>query len=285
MKKFKLLFAALLFSLSLHAQNTIVTDTILQLSTCAGGNIIVPFTASGNFPPGNVFTAQLSNAFGQFTTPINIGSVPFNIGLIFATIPMNTNFGFFYKIRVVSSNPAIIGSACPNTLIITQVAQLNQIIASPNDSICEGEEVTLTALNPAGSYSWSTGDTTQSITVSQAGNYSVTVTDFLMCESDTSITISTFPQPCVAGLENTDLSGLSLSPNPTTGKFSLNTGELSLAAKQLKLYNSVGQLQNCVIQKTNFQNIEIDLENLVNGIYFLKITFDDQVITKSIVKE
>ncbi|MFA7273769.1 MAG: T9SS type A sorting domain-containing protein [Crocinitomicaceae bacterium] len=285
MKKFKLLFATVLFNITLHAQNTIVTDTILQLSTCAGGNIIVPFTATGNYPAGNVFTAQLSNAFGQFTTPINIGSVPFNIGLIFATIPLNTNFGFLYKIRVVSSNPSIIGTACPNTLIITQVAQLNQIVAAPNDSICEGDEVTLTALNPAGSYNWSTGDTTQFITVTQAGNYSVTVTDFLMCESDTSITISTFPQPCVTSLEENNWSNISISPNPTAGKFLLNMGDLTLVAEQIKIYNSVGQLQNAVIQNPSAQHLGFDLANLANGIYFVKIALENQIITKTIVKE
>ena len=52
----------------------------------------------------------------------------------------------------------------------------------PNNRFCEGDEVTLTAQDtgfkltePIRSYQWSTGDTTQSITVDSAGTYTVTV--------------------------------------------------------------------------------------------------------------
>ena len=52
----------------------------------------------------------------------------------------------------------------------------------PSDRFCEGDEVTLTAQDtgfkltePIRSYQWSTGDTTQSITVDSAGTYTVTV--------------------------------------------------------------------------------------------------------------
>src|ERR1700748_164756 len=140
MKKFLLaaLLGLSLLSFQAKAQLALTTDSILQLSTCAGGNIVVPFTVSGgNFNFGNTFTAQLSNAFGSFANPVNIGTFFFwQSGVIFATIPANTNFGFFYKIRVIASSPADTGTVCPNNLIITQIAQLNQIIPSPSDTIC-----------------------------------------------------------------------------------------------------------------------------------------------------
>lgn len=282
MKKLQLIFAFVLASQMLSAQNTIVTDTILQLSTCAGGNIIVPFQATGTFPIGNVFTAQLSNAFGQFTTPINIGSAPFNVGLIFATIPANTNFGIFYKIRVVSSNPAIVGSPCPNTLIITQVAQLNQIVANPNDTACVGDTVVLTAINPASSYTWSTGDTTASISVTQSGNYSVTTIDFLTCESDTSINVVF--EPCPLGLdEMKTLSTFTVYPNPSDGKITLTDVNLSTPFYTLDITNSLGQLVYSRKQISTSGNLVIDLSKEKAGIYFIQLSDGEKQLRQKLI--
>lgn len=44
-------------------------------------------------------------------------------------------------------------------------------------SLCAGSSLTLNAANPGSSYMWSTGDTSQTITVSTSGTYSVMVTD------------------------------------------------------------------------------------------------------------
>lgn len=285
MKKTQLFFSAMLFSIALNAQNTITTDTILQLSTCAGGNVLVPFSVTGTFGVGNVFTAQLSNAFGQFTSPIDIGSIPVNFGFVPAIIPASANFGILYKIRVVASNPATIGTPCPNTLIITQVAQLNQIIVAPNDTICQGDSVTLTALVPGGSYAWSNGETTQSITVGQAGSYSVTVTDLLQCETDTSVTITVLPQPCLLSISENEVLSFTVSPNPTSGKFVLNSGNFTPSKNAIKLYNSLGQIQVFAIHQLSNTTFEIDLTNLADGVYTVKLDDNQQMYTLRLVKQ
>ena len=60
---------------------------------------------------------------------------------------------------------------------------------------CEGEVVELTASEGA-SYLWSTSDTTQSISVSEAGSYSVTVTNFAGCsDSSDAVIVEVFPVP------------------------------------------------------------------------------------------
>ncbi|MBE0636995.1 MAG: T9SS type A sorting domain-containing protein, partial [Bacteroidales bacterium] len=61
---------------------------------------------------------------------------------------------------------------------------------------CEGEETTLTATEGV-SYLWSTGEITQSITVSVSGDYSVTVTDENGCEGFTEVTVIVHPLPLV----------------------------------------------------------------------------------------
>jgi hypothetical protein len=69
-------------------------------------------------------------------------------------------------------------SGCTATSTNTVVTVVNPPVASITASglttLCAGSSVTLTAA-PASSYSWTTGATTQSITVSAAGSYGVTV--------------------------------------------------------------------------------------------------------------
>jgi hypothetical protein len=78
---------------------------------CAGASVDVPFTASGTFNPGNIFTAQLSNALGDFTSPTNIGTLTgTSSGTISAAIPGAAAAGAGYRIRVIGSNPATIGT-------------------------------------------------------------------------------------------------------------------------------------------------------------------------------
>lgn len=58
--------------------------------------------------------------------------------------------------------------------------------------VCEGTSIIINAGNGFDSYDWSTGETTQSIIVSQAGNYSVTVTENhngISCSSTKNFTV------------------------------------------------------------------------------------------------
>ena len=97
----------------------ILTSPITGSPFCAGSPVSVPFTSSGVFNSGNVFTAQLSNASGSFASPVAIGTLSSTAtsGTISATIPTNTPAGTHYRIRVVSNNIVLTGSA--NTIDIT----------------------------------------------------------------------------------------------------------------------------------------------------------------------
>ena len=277
--------SVMLLGFSAKAQLTLTTDSILQLSTCAGGNIIVPYTVTGgSYNFGNVFTAQLSNSFGQFTNPVNIGAMFFwQSGVVFCTIPANTNFGFFYKIRVIASNPADTGTACPNTLIITQIAQLNQIVSNPGDTICVGDSTTLTALTPVSSYSWSTGDTTQSITVNASGIYTVTTTDILGCQSTTSDTVVV--QTCSGVMENDLSNAISVFPNPASGKLNFKWNASGTEYLNVHLYNSIGAevLRGEKIKVNSVTENQIDISQLSSGIYMLVIDNGNVRVTKKIV--
>lgn len=84
-------------------------------------NVTVPYTVSAPLGAGNTFTAQLSDASGSFASPVSIGSVSATgSGNISTTISHLTLDGTGYRIRVVSSNPVILGSDNGTDLIVDQ---------------------------------------------------------------------------------------------------------------------------------------------------------------------
>lgn len=88
-----------------------------------------------------------------------------------------------------------------NNVLAVQVTLTQQggslpvVTASGSTSFCQGGSVSLTA-SSATNYLWSNGATTQSITVSQSGNYAVTVNTGTSCVSTsapTTVTVSQIP--------------------------------------------------------------------------------------------
>jgi plastocyanin len=87
------------------------------------------------------------------------------------------------------------------------------------------------------------------------------------------------------GIEETAmLSNISIYPNPTTGRFSLEFNNADIPSEKdcsLEIYNMNGQkiYQTPVLYPTS----EFDLSNQSDGIYFIKIKNDQAVLTKKIV--
>ncbi len=172
----------LLFAVLKLSAQTITTNNLTQTSFCAGGNIIVQYSSSGSFPMGCIFYAELSDATGNFSNPTVMGSVPLNTGVIAGTIPSTTPFGINYRVRVTASNPYTVGTISSTPVIITSTAVSATILANPGNQGCAGDTILLWASFNE-SYFWSTGETTQSIHVTQSGTYTVTVTNYLTgCE-------------------------------------------------------------------------------------------------------
>ena len=88
-----------------------VSDPFCVTSTATHA-VNVPFTSTGTFNSGNVYTAQLSDATGSFASPTNIGTLSStaNSGTVSATIPAGTASGSAYRVRVVADNPSTTGS-------------------------------------------------------------------------------------------------------------------------------------------------------------------------------
>ncbi|MEI8049026.1 MAG: hypothetical protein WCI92_16710, partial [Bacteroidota bacterium] len=147
-------------SVTVIASPTIATGTITPLSFCPGSAVSVPYTKTGNFNSGNVFTAQLSDAGGSFASPTTIGTLTSQIsGSITATIPAGQATGSGYRIRVVSSNPVITGSDNGSDIYI---GQPGITVGFPGSS-CGAGAVTLSATATPGAvinwYAAATGGT------------------------------------------------------------------------------------------------------------------------------
>lgn len=167
-----------------------------QNTYCSGQCYTLPITTIGTFTAGNVFTAQLSDATGSFAAGgTNIGTLTsttsgiINI-CISAALPAGTN----YLLRVTSSNPNYCSIVRCNTITINDGPT---VTLSPAPNICMGTSATLTASGGV-SYTWSTGATTSSITVSPVTTttYTVGVSNGT-CSKDTSIVVTVNPTPTV----------------------------------------------------------------------------------------
>ncbi|MCX6350425.1 MAG: hypothetical protein NTX03_01015 [Bacteroidetes bacterium] len=133
----------------------VVTNTIATTTYCVNAStssaVSVPFTTSGTFVSGNVYTVQLSNSSGAFTSPTSIGTYTStaNSGTISATIPRGTTSGTGYRIRITSSNPAITGS--DNGANITLTSTLNGVSGFAGTS-GEYQQSVLSWTNPTGCF-------------------------------------------------------------------------------------------------------------------------------------
>lgn len=92
---------------------TLNAPTIAQTSFCQSETITVNYAPSFcpfiNIPAANEFSVELSNASGSFTNPLVIGTRISNLaGAITCSVPPGTPAGTGYRIRVTSSNPAVI---------------------------------------------------------------------------------------------------------------------------------------------------------------------------------
>ncbi len=94
---------------------------------------------------------------------------------------------------VIVSNPV----GCTDTdSIFVNFNDLPIVDVGSNTTICDGDSFTLDAGSFV-SYDWTTGDTTQMITVNNGDIYSVTVTDTLGCENSDGMILSISPKPLV----------------------------------------------------------------------------------------
>jgi hypothetical protein len=129
--------------------------------------------------PGSSTTLSVSGKYRQYlwSTGENTQSI-------------KVNYGGTFSVTVIDSN------GCTGTAQVTVVANTPiQPTITGARSFCDGESSVLSGQPGFVSYLWSTGDTSQSIEVSNAGTYTLTVTDANGCSGTATVTITVRPLP------------------------------------------------------------------------------------------
>jgi hypothetical protein len=165
------------------------------VSGTAGASVDVPFTLTGTYDAGNTVTAQLSDANGSFTSPVNIGNVTATAsGTINATIPAGTLSGTGYKIRVVASNPAGVSNNTSGNISVVLInaaitpASSQSILAGVDgNTLTVAENFTSTARE--WKYATTSGTGYQSFSSPETGttytpNFSTNGTYYIVVESE-----------------------------------------------------------------------------------------------------
>lgn len=89
---------------------------------------------------------------------------------------------------ILSATDTVTGCVSYDTVNV-KIKTIDDIKISGSDFICDGVSTELKVDDEFVSYLWSTGETTKSITVEEAGEYSVTVTDLEGCTGTKTITV------------------------------------------------------------------------------------------------
>ncbi len=254
---------------------TIATGSI-DLTNCVGSSIVVPFTISAAFDPGNVFTAQLSDASGSFASPLAIGNVnATGAGTITAVIPAGTPPGNAYRIRVVGINPMVTGSNNGSDISINALPDVNTTT----------DKATVTANQNGAGYQWLncntgysaiTGATDQSYTATENGSYAVQVTMNGNGCSDTSSCVT------ITGIGIYEIgrnNQFAIYPNPASDNITIIIPQKAT----IEITNSAGQIIKTI--KSVDTKVKIEVVNFPTGVYIIKVKTDNEILTKKFIKE
>ena len=163
------------------------------------------------------------------------------------------------------------------------VITLNLTINSVDSSVTQTVNV-LTANETGATYKWldcNNGNaiipsqTNQTFTATSNGSYAVQVTKNGCIDTSSCYTVTG------VGVYEIQSSSISIYPNPTSGKviISLEKG----TSTSITLRNSLGQ--QLVSKRFNKNQIEVDLSAYPNGIYFLQLEINGELITKKVLKK
>ncbi|VXB25961.1 conserved exported hypothetical protein [Flavobacterium sp. 9AF] len=287
MKKFIFLFGILAITSSISAQN-VLTENFDNLSWLIPNGWIIhnssePLGSSSwgspnnHFPPYNGGNSSFIAVNHQSTG--NIGTI--SNWLITPTVLLNngdiisfytrTDHGIYpdrLELRISTNGDATILPTSSSS----SLGDFSTLVLTVNPNLIASEYPTTWT-----NYSYTISGLSQATNCKVAFRYYVTNaganapnSDFIGIDAVT-ISSSTLSNP------NFQPDEVSLYPNPSTDLVTINTDK---DIKKIECFDLLGRKTNIPLH----QNKTISLSNLKKGHYILKITIDDNAITKSIVK-
>ena len=202
--------------------NTRPTVTISgSTAICAGNSTTLTAQGADSYMWNNGSNGQsisVTNA-GTYTVTgtsangcDNTTAVTVTVNPVYTNVPITqaicegSSYNFFGTLLTTAGNYSHSGTTlagCDSVVNLSlTVNPLPTATISGNTTFCEGQNTSLTASGGA-SYLWNNGATSQNITVSNGGAYSVTVTDANGCSNTASTTVTANPLPNITISGNT----------------------------------------------------------------------------------
>lgn len=186
---------------------TLSISSLSKSSFCVADVFDIPFKVTGNFDLNNKFIAQLSDKNGDFDDSLILASLKGTNSGVFKNvkIPQELSSGTKYRIRIVSTNPAVIGSDNGENLSIYTLP-IPKII-SGQSSVCSGGVYSYSSNKEDGTdYKWSVssgtisgsdiGETVDVIWGSNGmGKLTLTQTNTNGCMDSVNMDIAIYPLP------------------------------------------------------------------------------------------
>lgn len=291
---------------TLGEANTIATGVITGSPFCPGTAVSVPFTSTGTFGGSNVYTAQISDKMGSFDAAVAMGTLTSsaNTGTINAVIPSKTAGGTKFRIRVISSSPAVTGSNNGSNLKVTSCDAPTGITVSPINST--NATINWTAVPCAYTYTiqyrvqgtskWTKKKDLTGTSKKLTSLLANTVYEYKMqtvCTADnkskSSFTdVQTFTTLLKLEAPSApDLQAVQLYPNPGSNTVVISFESKNTGDAEIKIFNTVGQqlLSFPAIAVEGLNEVSIDIRSLPAGVYIVKLINGNESALQKLVKE
>ncbi len=241
--------------------NTLYFVTGTSAQGCVGTNTAISTITVYTSPAISVNSGSICSGSSFTMNPTGATNYTFSSGNAVVT-PVTTS-----AYTVSSSNTLGCVGIAVSTITVNSLPTL--ATASTSSLLCEGETATL-SVSGANTYSWSTGASANSITVSptSAANYSVTGINANGCSKTEIVTQNVSPCTSISQLYPDSYLGLnsqlSIYPNPNTGEFTIETP----VETEVTIVNALGQL---ILQKHLAEGKnKIEISQQAKGVYFVK---------------
>ncbi|MFM7054504.1 MAG: PKD domain-containing protein, partial [Bacteroidota bacterium] len=172
---------------SITVTPTTTTNYTVTVTDITGCSSSATTTVTVRPLPVIVVTPNQSICVGQTATMTASGAISYSwspLGANTATVSVSPTSSTSYAVTGTDAN------GCSATSFTTVNVNQLPVVNLANTFICTGSTATLNAGNTGSTFQWSNGQSSQSINVSAAGNYTVTVTNSQGCSATATAQVS-----------------------------------------------------------------------------------------------
>jgi hypothetical protein len=245
------------FSPTVTASYTVTGTAINGCTNTAVSNITVNPT-----PTISAMSGAICAGSSYTIIPSGASTYTYSSGSAIVTPTVNTSYSV--------TGTSTLGCVGSNTAVSSVTVNTNPTVvaSTSNTLLCSGESVVLTASTSATSYTWNTGATTVSVSVSPSvtSTYTVNVSNAATCVASSTVMITV--NACT-GINEILANSISVYPNPNNGVVNINlTAELTKNSS-IEVYDAFGKSVIKLVLSNELNSINIS--NLDNGIYTFKV--------------